>query len=317
MKKTLLKFLGFWIVTIIVSLFIQSCSDDESYDVIGDTQNKVYINNYMWSPTNAPDNSFLFSIISTPVGTKGEVSVKFPVKCTKMASNDVNVHLEVDNSLVVDGYSTLPDNVKMTVEANELIIAKGNMISGDSISISIAADQLDLLEINESYMVPVKISSVSGAESGSNLTAVYLIVNTSFSNCVNQPESVSGTVADRTGWTATSNGADVGNVLFDDDSWTYVYDSNYTLEIDLGAVSSNVKGFKMNFYNSSYAIGSANIYTRSTNTDEYELQGSPSFLNASEQFVEFYEAVNARYIKIEITGSYSGWVAMTEFNMIN
>jgi hypothetical protein len=246
-----------------------------------------------------------------------KIEVKFAVQCTHKASSDIDVKFELDNSLITEGYAELPGGVTLTMDKTELTILKGAEVSSDSITISIETDDLDLLTVG-AYMVPVKIVSVTHANLSDNLMSAYVIVKTTYSNCIDQATSISGTAADRTGWTATVNGADQGTKLFDNNKYTYYLGGNFTVEVDLGTVHENITGLMMDFYAWYYAMGSAKIYTSATTTNDYELQGSPTFPGSTPQYVKFYGAVNARFIKVEITSpSYSSnyGSAITEFNV--
>lgn len=306
----------------VIGVFLlQSCSSDETYDVIGSTENKVYINTQSWNPINIPKNSFLFTVINTPIGSiianTDKIEIKFVVQCTHTALSDINVKFEFDNSLISDGYATLPSGVALNMDKTDLTISKGASVSNDSITISIDSDDLDFLEVG-TYMAPVKISSVTNAKLSDNLMSAYVIVETTFSNCIDMATSVSGTAADRTGWIATVDDVDQGSKLFDNNNSTYYLGGNFTLEVDLGTVHENITGLMMDFYAWYYAMGSANIYTSATTTNDYELQGKPTFSDSTPQYVNFYGPVDARFIKIEVTSpSYSDsyGTAIIEFNL--
>ena len=321
MKKLLnLKYAALWVALIGASL-LQSCSDDDIFDVTGSKENKVYINTRSWSPVDAPKNSMVFNVTNTPVGSiianADKIEAKFAVQCTHVATSDIVVRFEIDNVLITDGYSALPSGVTVTMDKTELVIPAGSMISNDSITVSVSGDKLGLLTVGE-YMAPIKITSVTNAQLSENLTSAFLLVKASFTNCVDQAGSVPGTAASSTGWIATVNGADQGRKLFDNKRNTYFFGSNFTVIVDLESVLENIAGFKLDFYAWYYAMGSANIYTSSTTPDAFELQGSPTFPGATPQYVRFYGPVSARYVKVEVTSpSYSSdyGSAITEFNV--
>lgn len=319
MKKLLnLRFTAFWFA-LIGTLLIQSCSDDEIFDVVGSAENKVYLNTQSWSPVNAPKNSMVFNVTNTPEGSiianAEKIEIRFGVQCTHPATTDILVRFEPDNSLITTGYKVFPDGVKRTMDKTELTIPKGATMSRDSITISVSKDDLGLLTVGQ-YMAPVKIASVTNAKASDNLTSAYLLVKTTYTNCVDQATSVPGTAAVRTGWKAAVNGADQANKLFDNNRNTYFYGSNFTLEVDLGSVHENITGLGMGYYSQSYSMGSADIYTSDTDADHYELQGSPTFARSTPQYVQFYKTVKARYIKIVVTsGTSASGVAISEFNV--
>jgi hypothetical protein len=319
MRKLLnLKYTAWSFILLGISL-LQSCSDDETYDVMGSAENKVYINTQSWNPVNAPKNSMVFNVTNTPAGSiianAEKIEIRFGVQCTHPATTDILVKFELDNSLITSGYNAFPEGVTRSMDKTELIIPKGATMSSDSITISVSNDDLDLLTVGQ-YMAPVKIVSVTNAKVSDNLTDAYLLVKTTYTNCIDQAASASGTAAARTGWKATVNGADQANKLFDNSRNTYFYGSNFTLEVDLGAVHENITGLVMDYYSQSYSMGSADIYTSDTDTDHYELQGSPTFPRNTPQYVQFYKTVKARYVKIVVTsGASTSGVAVTEFNV--
>ncbi|MDD4193045.1 MAG: DUF1735 domain-containing protein [Mangrovibacterium sp.] len=302
-------------------LLMQACSDDEIFDVMGSTENKVYIHTQSWSPIDAPKNSVVFNITNTPAGSiianADKIEVKFGVQCTHPAANDILVKFEVDNSLPTEGYQGLPSGVALLIDKTEIVIPRGATKSSDSITVSIGSEHLHLFSAGQ-YIAPLKISSVTNAKLSDNLSSAFLLVKAAFTNCLDQATSVPGTAAERTGWMAKVNGGDQGNKLFDDNRRTYFLGDNFTIEVDLGAVYENITGLKLDFYAWYYAMGTANIYTSATSENDYELQGTPSFPGSTPQYVRFYAPVSARYIKVEITSpSYSSdyGSAVTEFNL--
>ena len=80
---------------VVVGLFsLQSC-DDESYDIEGSNQNYVYINVNRWTSTEYPQNTFVYEVLRTPIGSSlesGPEIVKVGVRSTKVASKDITVN---------------------------------------------------------------------------------------------------------------------------------------------------------------------------------------------------------------------------------
>jgi hypothetical protein len=318
MKKLLnLRYTAFWFA-LIGAFLVQSCGDEELFDVTGSKENKVYINTQSWSPVNAPKNSIVFNVTNTPAGSiianADKIEAKFAVQCTHVAASDIVVRFEIDNSLVASGYNPVPSGVKVTIDRTELTIPKGASISNDSITISVSNDDLDLFAVGQ-YMAPVKIVSVTNAKVSDNLTSACLLVKTTYTNCVDQAASVAGTAAGRTGWKAMVNGVDQANKLFDNNSRSYFYGNNFTVDVDLGTTLENITGLVFGYYSRSYSMKSADIYTSVTGTD-YELQGSPTFPTNTPQYVQFYEKISARYVRVVVTaGVSSSGVALSEFNV--
>ena len=119
---------------VVVGLFsLQSC-DDESYDIEGSNQNYVYINVNRWTSTEYPQNTFVYEVLRTPIGSSlesGPEIVKVGVRSTKVASKDITVTLDIDNSASIGEFSSFPDGVKVTLDKKELVIPAGSMLSSD------------------------------------------------------------------------------------------------------------------------------------------------------------------------------------------
>jgi hypothetical protein len=307
--NTLLKY-GIACIMTLGACLLLSCSDnDETFDITGDTENKVYINT--WTSKAPEYNRFLFNVTVTPASTSpASVGVKFPVQCTRPATDDIHVNLAVDNSLIQEDYSALPDGITVTFDKPELVIPKGANISTDSIVVSIDGN-LQLLQTGN-YMIPVKISSVSGsAQSSSNLSAAYVVIKSMFTNSVNNGATLpsGAAITPKTAWTA-SGIANYPERLFDASTSTSSYASTgavtppLTVEIDMKADYENVTGFRFAYSNQSYCMTRAIIYTK-TDAGDYEFQGDVTLTRGTAQVVRFYQTVNARFIKLEIQTVYN------------
>lgn len=299
------------------ALFFSSCTDKESYDVTGSSQNIVFINTQAWSPVNV-NNGFLFNVEKTPLGNTlqnaDQIQAKFTVQCTHPASEDITVKLEADNSDIPSGYIKLPNGMSLKLDRAELVIPKGSTIAKDSVTISIDKEQIALFDTGM-YMAPVKIASVSNAASSNSYKSACFVINTAYTNCINNTTSLAGTSAARTGWTATIDNVDQANKFFDGNTRTYTQVATFpfSLEVDLASVHNNIVGFAFTMYSASYAMASANVYTSETGKDNYKLQGKVSFVRTASQYIKFYEKVNARYVKIEVLAPANTSVVLAEF----
>jgi len=323
--KMFLKYKNFIICLAVVvsAISLQSCSDDEKYDVVGSTQNIVFINTQQFSPVGI-NNGTLFKIQKTAISNlwvdTDVIQGKFTVQCTKAAESDIVVKFEIDNSLVLDNYSGLPSGITLQMDKSQLTIPKGAMIASDSITISIDASKVDLFDLG-TYIASVKIVSVNNAESSSSYNTASLVIKTAYDNCTSNTTTVpSGTAADRTGWTAVAADTDQGTKLFDGNNNTYFrHTGSYpvTIEVDLGSVYSNITGFALRQYNTNYVFSQVKLYTKEDTADDYFQQGTISLTRATTQYINFYGAVDARYIKMEVVSPYSTsyGLAFCEFNM--
>ena len=283
---------------VVVGLFsLQSC-DDESYDIEGSNQNYVYINVNRWTSTEYPQNTFVYEVLRTPIGSSlesGPEIVKVGVRSTKVASKDITVTLDIDNCASIGEFSSFPDGVKVTLDKKELVIPAGSMLSSDSVTIEIE----------------------DGKWSETHSSA-YLAVSTSFTNCVPGATSVEGTlISDRSAWTATNNGVDVGTTLFDGNTRTYPsQDASSTVIVNLNSVYQNITGIRLQYYSRNYSLSSAAVYTSETGGEDYEYQGNVTFSRATPQYIRFYGAVSARYVKLELLPYSSGYgIVLSEFDM--
>lgn len=190
------------------------------------------------------------------------------------------------------------------------------MLSSDSVTVEIEDGKWDEFA-DDSYLLPLKIISVSNAELSEGHSLAYLVVNTAFTNCVEGATSVEGTlVSDRSSWTATYKGADAGRVFFDGNNRSYISQdrSNVELIVDLSKECTGISGFRLTHYGSWYSCSSATV-SISVDGESYMNQGSVSLPSySSPQYIRFYENVNARYLKLDLApGGYG--VVLTEFDM--
>lgn len=311
-----------------LALALQSCSENEAYDVIGSKENKVYLNTQSWGPVSAPKNTFYFDITNTPEGSiiadHEKVEVKFGALCVHPAENDIVVKFDIDNSLISEEFSPLPENVTLTFDKKAVTIPKGATKSTDSITVSIETEDLLLLEAN-SYLIPVKIIEVSNTGLSKNLTAAYVALKTTETNCYERPtqdDMVGQIVDDRSAWTATLNmtpsSGDLSR-MFNGNTRSYWYVSPAKVcevTVDLGSELTEITGIRVHSYSRSYAISAANVYS-SIDGQNWISQGAAQ-LSTQEtyQYVKFYNSIEARYIRLEVTGwNNPSYVIMAEFDV--
>lgn len=302
------------------SLF--SCSKDESFDVTGDPQNKIFINTQQWAPINAPQNAFSFAVVHTPIGDFGDVAAKFPVRATRPVSGATTVQAAVDNALVEaynkahgTSYAVVPEGV-LTIANPSATIAKDAYLSGDSIQVGVANDKLKLLT-EKAYLVPVKLASVSGSSCGisAEYSTAYVIISTSENRIKPNAGSADMGGALVTGystWTATSNVASTSGSagsMFDGStstSWRFP-SSPVTMVIDMKDVKE-VAGFRLFSqyaqYGSYYMFGQVKVEL-STDDATYDEVGTCSSSDmASEsgyQYIGFYGSYKARYVRLTLS----------------
>ena len=124
-------------------------------------------------------------------------------------------------------------------------------------------------------------------------------------------------ISDRSAWTATNNGVDVGTTLLDGNTRTYPsQDASSTVIVNLNSVYQNITGIRLQYYSRNYSLSSAAVYTSEIGGEDYEYQGNVTFSRATPQYIRFYGAVSAQYVKLELLPYSSGYgIVLSEFDM--
>jgi len=319
-------FSGYFFLSVLV---LSSCTKEATTTITGDTVNRVFVQ----TPTSYI-NLYKFSIIHTPVSELGTVSILFPAKTTQAAASDLKVSFRVDNTLI-SAYNTahgttlsqVPDSI-VTLVNTQLTIPQGSYLSKDSIGMSITNKRLHYLP-DPGYVLPIRISTISTAPNtviSSNQNIVYVVINTSSTNCIASPllaDMVGTLMTPRTAWTATLDATPSSGTLanmFDAKTNTYWYVSpskEVNLTVNLGAAASNITGLRIHCYSTGYYLYSAVIYTSLDGTT-WTNQGLASFSTASTyQYVKFYNPIaSAQYIKVDVKSwKSSSNLIMAEFDV--
>lgn len=312
----------------IVSCLLSACGKEAEFDVKGDPSTKVF---FQSASTTVKDyNTYRFSIINTPAGTKGNVSLSLPVFTTLPSSGSLKVSMLVDNSLVATynaqngtDLKSVPADV-IDLAAVRLNIAQGQQKSADSLKINIASAKLSLLT-EKAYLLPVKIADVIGDTNtavSSNQNVVYVIISTSFSELYDAPtnsEMVGSIIPDRSAWTATINqplaGGDMQNI-FDGDvnSYFFITSTPNTFIVDLNQNITGITGIRLKSYFSVYGLTETKLLSSidGLNWTEY---GSARVALGDSQYIQLYKGITARYLRLDITGWQNNFIALTEFDV--
>lgn len=302
----------------VAAMGFSACSDD-TYDVVGDPENRVYMKTGGWSDDGTLQNVYTLDVLRTPVSAtleSGSRKIKLGVRSTKPTATDVKVTLELDKDTVIDGYSVFPSGVNVTLDKNELTIPTSTMASVDSITLSIEDGKWELF-VDKTYALAVKLTSVSNAILSEEYDYAYILLKSTYTNLADATSLEGTQIEDRNDWTCTVNSSVSGARLFDGNKRTYPgqFGGTPTYEIDLNKVYNKITGFMLTHYNRWYGASVATVYTSLTG-DSYESQGTVSLSAASTQYIRFYQEIDARYIKIVLTPIYSNYGnVMTEFNM--
>lgn len=303
-----------------------SCADDESYDFLGDSVNRVYLRS-LDNTVNGFDKASL-NIVKTPVDIIYNV-LKFPIYSTLSVNEDISVLFSIDNSLVENynvknnvSYKEFP--LKMiNLQNSELKIPSNSTVSEGLVEVEIQTDAVATLE-RGTYLMPITIANVAGnAKISSNRNTIYIIVSVSedVDNIWDTPPSSKGKLLDidRTNWTVSaSNSIFFGDTknLFDGNTNSFIqysissYDDNTGFIIDLKQEYSNISGVYQYYYGN-YAVKESDIYT-SLDGENWTHQGFYKSLGSSD--ICFYSPVSARYIKTVVRATY-GYVYIRELNI--
>lgn len=313
-----------------------SCSDDETYDVVGNPDNLVYFG-------AGNDNTKSVDVIKTPSGAIEDVNVKLPVKILRQATSDVSVTVSPDASLVADyneehetEYEAMPVDIisggKLTVT-----IKQGETIAADSATIHIEKSTLSQLA-DATYLLPVRISEAGSAISGQRGTA-YIIatVQTKYIADNVDPDNIEGSlITDYSSWTATyDNGTAINaSELFDSDLTNGPQlrsdgsdGKSQTIIVDMKS-NKQITGMRLSrwaYYYSwwdwwyTYDFSEVTVSV-STDGNEWTSLGSASsdqMYNDGQgyQYVSLYEAVSARYLKLYILSGSSSVSSLAELGV--
>lgn len=309
-----------------------ACKKDETFDINGDTTSRVYFN--IGSYTVRSYDSFNFLIRHTPAGSVGnEIKAVVKARATLETEENTKVSYSIDNSLI-DGYNkangtsyvAVPGGI-LELSVTQLNIPQGGLISSDSLTISVPQAKMASLTAS-GYVVPVKITSVNEAKNvavSTNANTVYVVIKTVQTNVYDAPTAtdVVGTLNTvRTGWTATLDATLTSGALanmFDASTTTNWYinpPKTVNLVVNMNAAITGIKGVRFHTSTTTYYLTTANIST-SLDGVTWTSQGTANFaITNAYQYVKFYSSVNARYIKLEITGWRSGStrIMFTDFN---
>jgi hypothetical protein len=307
MKTSMYKFLLLFAALTPVLL---ACESEETFDVTGDTTNKVYINTWASSPNSVPNNGLAFTVTNTPVGTtitgRDSISLSFIVQSTRPADAPITVTIGANNALVPDGMTAFPESIRLNMDKTSVTIPAGATAS-DSVTVWLATDELAALGV-ANYVLPVGVLAATNAQISSNRSVAYLVVNAAYSNIQGATTPSGSTLTKPTGaasWTVTGIATNPQYML-DASTATGQYaatGANPALPLEVVVdmkTEYTITGFHTRTSSATYRATAATIYTRLTDADEWTRQGNVTW-TTTPQYVRFYEPVTARYVRIDIT----------------
>lgn len=309
------------------SIGFAACDDEETYDVYGDSFNRVYIY----------DNSKTYKIVQTPISTVSNVDFKWPAKCSQKASGTIKATVVVDNSLIAayneehgTVFEAMPAEA-IVLENAEMTIPAGKMVVADTVRVKLTDDAnvLSTLKSEKGYIIPLRLVSAEGANSRLSTNRVspsFLTITVTEDNMNHEATQYNGAgtlVADQSGWTVATNGSvsswyDPINAIFDGNYETSTYITNTSgelqLDIDMGKACS-FDGIKMTYqgYDSSWnyvevgAFVSGMTVSISDNGTDWKSQGE---IHNDTEVCAFYAPLTARYIRVTVPNA-GGWYGAT------
>lgn len=289
-----------------------SCSDDEHYDFPGDPDNKVYIKT---------GGTTEFTITHTPVSDATNFEFEVLAGCRMIPGNALTVDVTVDSSLV-SSYNAAHNTKYKAIPADYFNYA-GTVIEADTMGaknpvvVTLKEDKLKDLKSEDGYLVPVKLSTVTGgALPSTNLNTVYAVITVQSDNDnIDDKSSTNGELnTDRSGWSlyTSLNAAPEadGGKAFDADastSWSKSESSPFDVIIDMGK-SYNVSGIYANYkyygyYDEPVIKNGTEIFISEDNSS----WTSMGKVTKDSQNIAFYAPVKARYVKWTVPESQDWW----------
>lgn len=336
MKKVNLKYIALSFIAV-AAFSLQSCSSDESYDVVGNPNNLFYIKA---SSSASSPNTIVCQIIHTPVAELGTVRAQYPVRCLKAVNQKTTIIASIDNSLIDaynmkygTSYKQFPTGT-LNTDLLSVTMLKDSVKCQDSITISVSNN--NLAKLTESgYIAPIRITSVEGANgAGSKDYGIaYLVVTTQtklFKDNVKPSDMLGTLVTDYSGWTGSYpdgtslNVSDITNGQLDDNGWRLTTDS-HTVIVDMKSIK-NVTGIRAcRWYQSNWWGGEGysfssialslsqdgNTWTSAGTADASKMEMDDSYY----QYLSLYAAIKARYLKMEYLSGSSSVSSLAELGV--
>lgn len=314
---------------------LTSC-DDETYDVVGNPDNLVYVNIAQDFPEGMPKNSYCYGLYQTPVGAilnTEPAQVLLYAQCTKVAPQDIEVTFKVDPTVKVDGYDPFPDDGRLEVgfpdasgigvslKEATVTIPKGSTQSNKIVANVNTANANWSAFTGTNYVLPIVISKVNGAVASDLMCQAYVGVQVDHKDGMINPEatSVPGTaITDYEGVTATYSAAsldimdrDISNVFTSNSYVFYVpnhadkVNEEVIVNIDLGKIRK-LSGLFLRYFGWYYSVKDCNILTSNDGVDFID-QGTINWGSFSPyRYVAFWAPYEMRYIRITTHSYYGG-----------
>ncbi|MFT4222141.1 BT_3987 domain-containing protein [Dysgonomonas sp.] len=315
-------------------LAFHACSDDNSYDFTGNSDNLVYLKVNGEFSDKTVQNQLIFTATQTPVGDSNDVNVKLPVWVTKQ-TNDIAATVAIDVPSVNEynaKYNTLclplPDG--MLILSNNIVTVKqGEYSSSDSIFVTMDNSKISALEAGKDYLAAIKLTSLSNnsAKISSNLNIVYFKIQVKkelAKQNVGSADMIGTIISDYSAWTYTSSNttnpianlwsaSTTTGLTFDASPSTIVFNMNTIKKIS-GIRAFNRSGTSASnaFSNIKFSISNDNvIFTEIANFAASQMRNESGY-----QYISMYKGMDAQYIKLELSwGSSARYKTMVGFGV--
>ncbi len=320
------------------AMSMTSCNDDDTYDVVGNPDNLIYVTTTATTPLGLPNNSFAYQIYHTPVGSmlaSSPSEIKFRVQSTRPAPQDITVRIAADPTAKVDGYASVPAdaNVNVSFDSDVLLIPQGANISNE-VTATVDVSHVNWANLTESaYLLPISMVEVSGGVASQQQGHAYIGFASAVKEGMVNPDgnTALGTqISDKTGWsgiykvTATGVEEVCPAALFDGNtSRAAIRVANHApntrdevvTTIDLGKVYT-LSSVRFDYYGSYWGINAGTLET-SIDGESWSIQGSRTWsANPRQAIFAFWAPFQMRYVRLTSTSFYDGTGEgqyMTEF----
>lgn len=230
-------------------------------------------------------------------------------RCTKPAPQDINISLEIDESMVETYNAANGTDYKFFAHvellSEQLLIKKGEYISVDTLKTRITNFDSFLEAGTQKYIVPVRMTNASaGTLSESSSFYIFYDAVELFAQLT---DTYSGVKMDRSGWKIYKDaigGKDITDMLTDGSLYTDVYGSEYrgheiVLYVDLGQVYNNISCIGVEPYGNYAQYNALNTKVEiSMDNVEYKDLGTYYTYTTAPAVLELFEPQEGRYIRI-------------------
>ncbi len=215
------------------------------------------------------------------------------------ADAPITIKATIDQSLV-DTYNQENDTDFKAIQAT---LNPSNLIFNvDDASIDLDVNFSDITEIanDEKYLVPVKLSfeSGDGARLDEDSEVVYIqLMKLPLELSVSSQQGSLTLITPEASWTGTCNGRDLTAILQSNTSYVNII-SGKVLEIDLGSVKNNVKGFGFQFYEWYYGLKDVQDVEVSVDGQTWLNYGGAKLYLEQNQYLTFSKPATFRYMRL-------------------